>query len=981
MSLIRYSRALLLAPAVLFLMSTPGRQNRLHQQRPVLIVGTDYAPPYYSQEPDGSIVGVAVDVLSRAAAGLDFDLRFVHLSGTPDRFLRSGQADIWPLLTLTPERSREFHMTEPWLYNTFCLLHLVSTPVPRGPALRLAYWPNPANTRNVHILFPNSRLISLGSRQEVMRAVCLGKADAGIFETRVLDSLLLLRPSGCEEAKLAREVIPGAAFPLGIAAAKPLARQAEDLHRQITKMANTGELGKIFEKWASVTANEANSIVAMNAARQRTRMAYGVGILILGAFIIVLLHAWRVRKAYRIAHREVAERKRAEEAHRNADRIRNMVLEGAGEGICGLDAQGRTTFLNSTAVRLLGLDVSCPEGLDFHLLVHGPDLRDCIDSGCSLNTGQERITELRIDTGAFCRLNGSTFPVEFICSPLFDNGSYAGSVISFSDITARRQAEVLDRDRNAILEMLAENRSLEQIFDAIARLVQEQYPGISCSIVAGDQMKDVPDCSSHLIYSASADVLGAVNLYGLMPPEASDFEHRIVLPVACRLARLAIEQTRLNRELNHQARHDSLTGLPNRLLFEERLHESLVAARRNRKVCALFYIDLDRFKQINDTLSHGVGDLYLRQVSSRLQQALPLSATLARLGGDEFAILIPNMEDSAKAEDIARELLDAMAQPFSLEGNTLFGTASIGISFSTASGTAAELQSCADQAMYRAKSQGRNRYQFYSLDMSRNAIAQLEIEQYLREAIASDRFLLHYQPQCRANGELVGFEALIRLVHPQRGLVMPGEFIPVAEDTGLIVPIGGWVLREACRQLAMWKSQGLPPFLTVAINVSAAQICQGNFAQEVADALAAHNLDPASLDIELTESMIMSNFDDSLVQLSKLRELGVKLSIDDFGTGYSSLGHLHRLPVHAIKIDQAFVRAMDSELSTRPLVEAIIVAARSLTCNVIAEGVETEAQRRELSRMGCDYMQGYLFSRPMPAEEVLKQFESLPLAS
>ena len=493
------------------------------------------------------------------------------------------------------------------------------------------------------------------------------------------------------------------------------------------------------------------------------------------------------------------------------------MLEGAGEGICGLDAHGRTTFLNSTAVKLLGLEPGSPEGQDFHPLVHGPDLSLCQQQNCSLRGGH--VGELLADTSTFNRINGSEFPVEFICSPLFDNGQHAGSVVSFSDITGRRQAELLDRDRNRVLEMLAENKSLDQIFDAIALLVERQYPGFLCAIkalkdnrlelraapslpeplkktvnvlemiagpvqsgVAAYSLKPVfvtdistdpswelhrgearaaavSSCWCYPILSASNEVLGTVSLFGAKPGSPG-IAHQVLLQVACRLARLAIEQTRLNRQLHHQAHHDSLTGLPNRLLFEQRLLESMKLAESNGGTCVLFYIDLDRFKQINDTLSHRVGDLYLRKVAQRIRDVLPASATLARLGGDEFAIVFSSLEETPHAETLARELLQAMANPFLLDGFTLFGTASIGIGTSSPGRTAAELQSCADQAMYRAKSQGRNRYEFYSSEMSRHAVAQLEMEHFLRKALESEQFLLHYQPQCHANGELFGLEAL-----------------------------------------------------------------------------------------------------------------------------------------------------------------------------------------------------------------------------
>jgi len=1040
----RHGQIAVLGVTSLFLLGSIGPKTARVQKRPVLTVGTDRTPPYYQQGPDGRITGVAVDVLTRAAAKLDFDLRFVSLTGKPDDFLRSRSVDLWPLLTITPERIAAFHVTPPWLYNTLCLFRLSGSTLPKGSSLRLAHSHNNFTSNHAKLSFPLAQLLPKSSREAILLAVCSGSADAGIIETRVLDSLLLERPHGCETARLARQMIPGASSPLGIASIKSVADRADQLHDEITNMANSGELAGIFERWSGVSANEASSIVAMNAAQQRTRFAYVGIVVILTAAAVVLWQFRRVRKAFRLANREMTERKRAEEARNDSDRTRNLVLEGAGEGICGLDAEGRTTFLNSAAARLLGLDPTCRESQDFHNLVHGAGLSGCPGLDCPFYGDRQSRRELRVHTAEFFRTDGSRFFVEFTDSPLMADGVYNGSVVTFKDITSRRQDEALDHDRNTILEMLAENESLQSIFEAIASLVERQCPGLFCSImtVSGGQLElqaapQLPDtmrhrlraleigpcslpcgtaahwskpvivsdistdllwerdrsaalesgiasCWSYPILSASGDVLGTIALYGPVPGNPA-IAHQVLLQVACRLSGLAIEQTRLTQQLHHQAHHDSLTGLPNRLMFEERLRQALSAARRNRTLCAVFYIDLDRFKQINDTLTHRVGDLYLCQISKRLETVLPTAATLARLGGDEFAVLIPSVENEEEAGQLGRAFLEAMARPFSVEGYTLFGTASIGIGLSSAQITASELQSCADQAMYRAKSLGRNQFRYYSADMSSRAIAALEMEHSLREALEHDRFSLYYQPQCRANGDLIGFEALIRLRHPERGMIPPNDFIPVAEDTGLILPIGSWVLRESCRQLATWHAEGFPA-VTIAINVSAAQLAQSNFAAEVATALNEHALHPSALEIELTESMIMSNFDECLSQMNRLRELGVKLSIDDFGTGYSSLSYLHRLPVHTIKIDQSFVRAMDAEVSTRPLVEAICAAARSLQYNVIAEGVETEAQRRELARIGCDHMQGYLFSRPMPAAEVIKQFElqstnAMPLAS
>ncbi|MDQ6678932.1 MAG: EAL domain-containing protein [Acidobacteriota bacterium] len=907
-------------------------------------------------------------MFNRAAAKIGVDLRWVHLSGRPDSFLASHAVDLWPLLTITEERQKLYHMSQPWLFNTFCLLRLQNTAT--APAReRIAHWTNPVNTKTAIKLFPAALRIALPSREAVMVSVCRGDSDGGLLETRVLDSLLLARPRGCEDAMLRKQSLP-AAFPLGIASVKTSARYADAIHDQITAMARSGELGRIFGKWGSVSANEMNSVIAMNEAKHKSRLAYWGILTLIVAGGMILWQFLRMRSAFRLARAEYLERKRA-------DRTCNAILDGAGEGICGLDVAGRMTFVNRAAATLLGYEPADLEGREFKQLHDSSQLKN---------------TLLRAD--------GSAFPVEFLSTPLVEEGVDAGSVIIFKDITTRQQAEMLDHDRNAVLEMLALNEPLDVIFEAITLLTERQVPGLCCAIMIYRQnrlrvgsapllpvalrreLDELPDGAaaghaghglawswSHPILSGSNEALGAVALYGNVPAAPESDQHRCLLQVACRLARLAIEQTRLTQQLHHQAHHDSLTGFPNRLLFEERLAQALASSRKRRS-SALLYVDLDRFKQINDTLSHHVGDLYLCEVAQRLSAVLPADATLARLGGDEFGIILPSIETPAEAERIANALLHAMAQPFSLEGHSLFGTASVGITISSRKGeNAAELQSCADQAMYRAKSLGRNRYQFYSADMSRNAIAQREMDHLLREALAQDRFLLYYQPQCHANGSRTGLEALIRLNHPERGLIPPDKFIPVAEENGLIVPIGAWVLHEVCRQMDCWREQGLPP-VPVAINVSAAQLSHGDFSSEVAARLSEFNLDPSMLRIELTESMIMGNFDGSLQQMNRLRALGVQLSIDDFGTGYSSLSYLHKLPISTIKIDQSFVRGMDSEVSTRPLVEAIVAAARSLKCNIIAEGVETDAQRRSLALMGCEIMQGFFFSRPLPASAI-----------
>ncbi len=424
-----------------------------------------------------------------------------------------------------------------------------------------------------------------------------------------------------------------------------------------------------------------------------------------------------------------------------------------------------------------------------------------------------------------------------------------------------------------------------------------------------------------------------------------------------------------HRRLAHLNEHDALTGLPNRGHFERRLRAALTA----RRPLAVLFIDLDRFKAINDSLGHEEGDTLLRQVTRRLSRGLGPDQLLARLGGDEFIVLAEHVDQEAQAEQLAQSLREALTPPFVLDGHRIFVTASVGVVLAPRDGAeAGALLRHADTAMYRVKQGGRNGVAAYLPGMAVQARERLLLEQGLHGALARGEFSLHYQAQWALDGpqpRLRGVEALLRWEHPTLGRVSPTQFIPVAEECGLIVPIGTWVLHEATRQAAAWRASGRTS-MDVAVNVSPLQFGRRDFVHEVEAALSASGLPPEALELELTEGTVMQDTQETIRQLERLRELGVRVAIDDFGTGHASLGLLRRLQVNTLKVDRSFVQDLTVRSDARPLVEAILALARGLGLSVIAEGAETEAQLSALKELGCAEVQGYLLAQPVPAESL-----------
>lgn len=423
--------------------------------------------------------------------------------------------------------------------------------------------------------------------------------------------------------------------------------------------------------------------------------------------------------------------------------------------------------------------------------------------------------------------------------------------------------------------------------------------------------------------------------------------------------------------VHYQTYHDLLTGLPNRAKFRDHLGRALVYGKRKQQALSVMILDLDNFRVINDSLGHGVGDELLIHIATRLRQCLADDDILARLGGDEFAVLLPHAASRLEATVVGLRLIEALAVPHRIKGHELYVTASIGASFAPEDGAVADtLIRQTEIAMYEAKSQGGCRIQHWQPAMQEAFAGRIQMEADLRRALASDEFVLFYQPQVDTmTGAIRGFEALVRWWHPERGIVLPDAFIRLAEETGVVVPMGEWILRQAAAQQAVWRKEGLPP-VRVSVNISPRQLEMADFVGSVLRALEANQLEPGVLELEITESVLMRDVEGNAAKLIQLAEAGVRLAVDDFGTGYSSLKYLSRFPIHTLKIDRAFVK--DSELDGMSIANAIVGMAKNLKLNVIAEGVESIAQLEQLRSLQCSEVQGYLFGMPMSAQEATR---------
>lgn len=681
---------------------------------------------------------------------------------------------------------------------------------------------------------------------------------------------------------------------------------------------------------------------------------------------------------------DITKRKTAEKWLKDSEERYRRLVEFSPDGIV-VHSEGKFIYINPAGARLFGAvkpdDLINKPILDF---VH-PDFHQAVKDRVR-QMQQGKIVGLAEEK--FIRLDGQIIDVEVAASPVIFQGKSAMQVF-VRDIGQRKQTEAELREAKDRLEQLytvipsalftvnkngritSFNKKAEELTgysakeaignkctlfaaEPCAKGCGLYYPGVAKPIMARECTIKRKDGEVRTI-SKNADLLRDVN--GDIMGGVESFED-------------ITEHKKAEEMLNSMAYYDSLTGLSNRILFNDRLALALAQARRTKEMLAVLYIDLDNFKTINDTLGHAVGDHMLQLVGKRLKNCMREGDTIARLGGDEFVLLLPQIRSAKDATTVAKKLLEAFNLPFDLDNRELFITTSIGISLYPYDGKDAEtMLKNADTALYRAKEHGKNNYQLYTSAMNAKAFERLALENSMRRALERTEFVVHYQPQVDlSTGQIVGMEALLRWQHPDLGLIYPSEFISLAEETGLIVSIGNFALKAACRQNKAWQDAGYPP-IRMAVNLSAKQFHQHDLAEHIARVLKDTDLSPRFLELEITESVVMKNTMSIESTLYKLKNMGIKVTIDDFGTGYSSLSYLKRFPIDGLKIDRMFIRALATDPNDAAIVKAIIAMAESLNLRVVAEGVETLDQLEYLRSLKCNEIQGYLISRPVPAKE------------
>jgi len=672
-------------------------------------------------------------------------------------------------------------------------------------------------------------------------------------------------------------------------------------------------------------------------------------------------------------------------AYEEKEQSEALVFEQTRDGVVITDAETRIIAVNAAFTKITGYEEAEVLGQDPRIL----------SSGRHDNKFYTELWDVISDKGYWQgeiwnrRRDGSIICVWQTISAVYnDDGSVRNYFSVFTDITERKAQDEKLRFHSQILDMIGEaviatdvdgritywNDRAEEMYgwkeeEVLGRNIVEVTPSMATQDLAQDIMGDLLNGATKWSGEFEVQRRDGTSFNALVTTsQISDEDGNLVGMIGVSMD--ISDRKEAEERLFYLAQYDSLTDLPNRNLFMDRLEQAILRARRHNNSMALMFLDLDRFKEINDTLGHLAGDMLLCKVAERLTSNLRDVDTIARLGGDEFIILLEQVRDQREIEMVVNKILDFFAAPFSINENDVFVPPSIGITvYPDDADNARELLKAADIAMYEAKRNGGNCYEFYSTEKHAKSTLRLSMESNLRQAIDQDELSLAYQCRVSArDGETIGLEALLRWHNASLGTVPPIQFIPIAEETGLIIGIGEWILRQVCRQWVVWRDAGR--LFTVSVNISARQFRQRDFTERLAAIIGETGMDPAWLELEITETMIMTHAEDVIRTLSALHDLGIKLTIDDFGTGYSSLAYLKRFPVDALKIDQSFVRDVTSDPDDEAIVRAIISMARNLNLSIVAEGIETKEQMEFLKSAGCDEFQGFYFCHPCSPDQI-----------
>ena len=961
--------ALVLCVFVSMLMLLPLHFNPAKTE---LRAGFNNYAPFAMAGKNGKPDGVAVEIINRAAARAGIILQWVPVGDAVDEALRSGQVDFLPMLTLTPVRAAEFHVSQPWWENETALISLEAAPLrtesertkPDGASFaavtagkRIGIRGLPLLKTLAESLFPHARLVIIPVTGQLVETLCRGQVDGVFLDVRLLQSQLLRGPAACAGHALAVAAVPGGSLSQGTVARKAVAGTADRLYAEIAQLAIDGTLSEVASRWSLVSTFQNRHMKDILEAQNHARiLRYGLAVLSL-ALLLVWLQNRRIQRARAIA---VENRQRFDAFMKHTPAITFI-----------RNSSGHIVYMN---------DALCTSS---HLKTHEVISQFQTDDAEVLETGRsvESTETVKFPTGE---------ERHFLCLkfPFSNSGGqrFVGWVAL--DITERRKAEEalrfsqfsIERSPDSIL-WIDSRGSVFYGNSAACSMLGYSREELLCLSVPDIEPPDMESLYNGTTAARTSDFVFAEARHrrkdgSLLPVEVSRYHLEFGgSDFTCCISRDITDRKRAETELSWQADHDSLTALPNRRCFESLLGHHIAAAGLAGTGLGVFYFDLDGFKFINDTLGHAAGDTMLRQLVSRMKNCIREGDTLARMGGDEFTLIAPGISGEDSARLVAAKLLSGLQESFAVDGHELLVTASLGISLFPADGRdGVTLLQHADAAMYEAKRQGKNRLKFFRPAMNTVVRERLAMENHLRRALRKGELSLHYQPEVSLrSGEIVRFEALLRWTNPELGTIPPSSFIPLAEETGLIVPIGTWVLEEACRQTRQRVSTGSAA--GVSVNVSSVQFGRADFVDIVTGVLHRTGLPSHLLELELTETVVMHGLDDAAKKITCLREMGVSISIDDFGTGYSSLSYLQKLRIDNLKIDRSFIRDIPFDTNALSLTRALVSLAHGLGVEVVVEGVETREQLEAVREMGCDMAQGYYLGRPAPASGFVPETE------